>query len=181
MKRGVEKDYQTRVIERRRRGFTVVEIMVTLAVAGILVGFALPAFNNFLTQRALTTDINDMALAIAYARSEAANRGERVSVLAIDGSNGDNEWGAGYCVTLGNPADCSDPLRVFTPRAGHVLNGIDELDDEDALSFNARGLLEQAVTGEARITLCQADETRGRMLSVNLIGRTSVDEWECGS
>jgi type IV fimbrial biogenesis protein FimT len=163
----------------RQSGFTIVEIMVVLAVAGVLIGFALPAFNNFLNQRALTSDINDMALAIAYARSEAANRGQRVSVLAVDASSGDNEWGGGYCVTLGTPADCSDALRSFTPRAGHVFDALDDLDNSDVLSFNARGLLEQSVSGEARLSLCQDGEDRGRVISISLIGRTNVGDWVC--
>jgi prepilin-type N-terminal cleavage/methylation domain-containing protein len=38
----------------RQRGLTVIELLVSLAVASILIGLAVPAFNNFVAQQTLT-------------------------------------------------------------------------------------------------------------------------------
>ena len=75
-------------------GFTVVELMVTLAVAAILFGFALPAFNELMSQRAMTARVNEFVLAVNYARSEAAKLGGVVSVQSMDDSdNGNDDYG----------------------------------------------------------------------------------------
>src|SRR5262245_54118381 len=64
-------DEMDRLDASRNRGFTIVEIMVTLAVAAVLLGLALPAYNGFMAQRRLTSEVNDFLVAVQYARSEA--------------------------------------------------------------------------------------------------------------
>ncbi|MDH3642183.1 MAG: GspH/FimT family pseudopilin, partial [Gammaproteobacteria bacterium] len=94
-------------------GFTVVELMVTLAIAAVLFGFAIPAFDDLMNQRRATTRINQFVLAVNYARSEAAKLGGIVSIQSSDASDNGNEWGVGYCVVAGNPGNCNTPLQVF--------------------------------------------------------------------
>lgn len=160
-------------------GFTIVELMVSLAVASILIGIAIPAFTDFIRQRTLTTGVNDMVLAITYARSEAVRRGETVSVEALD-PDADNEWGGGYCVVVGAAGNCAgEVLRRFEPAANAVFDGVGALNNVTRLSFNARGMLTPGVNGS--ILLCRDGVNRGRALNVNVVGRTDVDsEWECG-
>jgi|TARA_B100000315_G_scaffold191339_1_gene181554 type IV fimbrial biogenesis protein FimT len=165
------------------RGVTLIELLVTLGVAAVLLGLAAPAFNQFVIQRQLTVAINDLVIAINYARSEAAHIGSTVSVQAADAED-DNEWGGGYCVVTGTPGNCTEPvLRRFAPIDTGTLNGIDgpngNLDGVDTLSFDARGLLTSGDGGVVR--LCAVDGTNpGRILRVNLIGRTTTNDLECG-
>ncbi len=102
----------------RQRGITIIEIMVTLAIAAVLIGLAVPAFNGFVAQRALTAQVNDFLVAVQYARSEAGRRGTYVSVQALNAANAANEWGPGWCVVVGNaPVACPNDgtqLRDFT-------------------------------------------------------------------
>lgn len=161
-------------------GFTVVELMVSLAVAAILLGFALPAFNDFIDQRTMASRINDFVVAITYARSEAARIGGPVSVQAVDDGDNANEWGAGYCVVVGNPGDCDDPvLRRFPAIDDATLNGVGGFNNQGTLTFNARGLLTLGVAGA--VQLCSTDNTvdPGRVVNVSLIGRPDADELEC--
>lgn len=168
------------------QGFTMVELLVTLAVAAVLMGFALPAMTNFLDQRTQTARINDFVLAVNYARSEAANLGTAVSIQAVDASDGDNEWGPGYCVVVGTPGTCAPPvtdpptlLRTFGPMTGRTLNGTDGFDDVATLTFNSRGMLTLGDSGT--LQLCSTDEEKdpGRELTVTLIGRAGTEDLTC--
>jgi len=161
-------------------GFTLVELLVTLALAAILLGMALPAMDNFLDQRTRTTQIIDFVMALNYARSEAARVGGPVSVQAVDASDGDNEWGPGYCVVLGTPGDCDAPvLRVFDAVNGATLNAVGGLDDEGTLTFNSRGVLTLGAAGGVELCSTVDGEDPGRQVTLSLIGRPNTEELIC--
>ena len=159
-------------------GFTIVEIMVTLAVAAVLLGLALPAYNGFTAQRRLTSEVNDFLVAVQYARSEATKQGTTVSVQSLDDTDGANEWGkAGYCVVVGNPGNCDNALRTFDPTGSNTLNGQGALDGLGTLSFNSRGLLIGA--GAGTLDLCDPNEKKGRRVTLTLVGHVSSEEADC--
>jgi type IV fimbrial biogenesis protein FimT len=162
----------------RQSGFTIVEVMVALAIAAVLIGLALPAFNDFTAQRRLTAQVNDFLVAVQYARSEAGRRGEPVSLQAVDASDDANEWGAGYCVVVGTPGDCDDALRRFDALGATRLDAGGALDGVGTLTFNARGLL-VGVASANTVDLCKPDETRGRRVTITAIGRVSSQEFDC--
>jgi len=160
------------------KGFTVIELVVAMAVAAILASIALPAFNGFIVQQRLTAEANSFAGAIAYARSESTRRGATVSLQAMN-FDPSNEWGGGYCIVVGNPGDCDDPLRLYDPATLATMNGQGALDSVNTLSFNARGLFTLGATGQ--IDLCSDDtlEDPGRQLEISVIGRLNVSELDC--
>ncbi len=161
-------------------GFTLIELMVTLAVAAVLVGFALPAFNDFTAQRNLTARVNSLVLAVNYARSEAARLGTVVSVQAVDASDAGNEWGNGYCVVVGNPGDCTGTtLRQFEPVQDATFDGVNDFDGVGALSFNSRGMMVNGVAGSLQLCSTITSVEPGREIDMNLIGRTVTEDLVC--
>ena len=167
----------------RQRGFTVIELMVTLGIAAVLMGLAVPAFNAFVAQRTLTTQVNDFLVAVQYARSEAGRRGTTVSVQAINPAAAANEWGPGWCVVVGTPGACPNDgtqLRDFMALGGNTLDAVDGLDGVATLAFNSRGLLlPPAVAGT--FNLCNPREHTGREISLSEIGRVSSREPPLGT
>jgi type IV fimbrial biogenesis protein FimT len=164
----------------RQRGLTIVEIMVTLAVAAVLIGLALPAFNGFLAQRALSSQTNALIVAVQYARSEATRRNTAVSVQAADASDNANEWGlGGWCVVVGDPGNCPADdtvrLRSFPASTRSTLDAT-----VSTLTFNARGLL-VGVAGDLTFNLCDNDDDidPGRAIRISPIGRVSAIELDC--
>ena len=61
-------------------GFTVQELMIALAIAGILLGLAVPSFQTALYNNRLTSQANQLIAALNSARSEALKRGVRVTI-----------------------------------------------------------------------------------------------------
>lgn len=67
-----------------RRGFTLVELLVGLAVGAILLAIAFPGYAFLVNTTRLAAVTNDLVSAIQLARSEAVKRGTRVTVCKTD-------------------------------------------------------------------------------------------------
>ena len=104
------------------KGFTLVELMIALTILSVMMAFAVPAFNDFTNQRRMISDVNGLVSAINLARSEAGRRGAQVTVQSLDASDSNNEWGTGYCVTVGDPGDCAAAIRSFTLEGNFTFN-----------------------------------------------------------
>lgn len=62
------------------RGFTLIEILVTLSLSALLLAVAVPSFVPMINRQRLIMATNDLNLAFTLARSEAIRRGVRVAV-----------------------------------------------------------------------------------------------------
>ena len=67
-------------MKSRSRGFTIVELMVTLSIAALILAIGAPSFNEFRRNNRLTGTANDFLGAVQTARTEAIKRQLQVSV-----------------------------------------------------------------------------------------------------
>lgn len=74
----------------RDAGFTLVELMITLAVAGVLLAIAVPSFNQMIVATRLATQANEIVAAVSLARSEAIKRNASITFCRVKKANDTN-------------------------------------------------------------------------------------------
>lgn len=112
---------------RYQSGVTLVELMVTLLVLSIVIGFAIPSFQVMVQNNRIASQINTVSGTLAFARSSASIRpGEFVTFCAsTDGAScsGNAQWETGWLVFRDVNGDVSvdaadEVLRVNNGLAG---------------------------------------------------------------
>lgn len=63
-------------------GFTIVELMLTLAVAAVILSLGVPSFQGLVERNQLTSGINQFVSSLTLTRSEAVKRNQRVSLCS---------------------------------------------------------------------------------------------------
>jgi type IV fimbrial biogenesis protein FimT len=79
------------------RGFTLIELMITIFVAFILLALGLPSFRDVITSNHVTESTNMLLTDLNLARSEAVHRGTQVAVINTAGASSNN-WSGGWTV-----------------------------------------------------------------------------------
>lgn len=85
----------------RFRGFTLLELIISLAVLAILLGVAAPSLGDFLRDQRMTTEVNGLVLALNLTRSTAIKSGIRTVICkSADGDHctNDGTWSQGWIV-----------------------------------------------------------------------------------
>ena len=105
----------------RQNGFTLVELMVTLAVFSVLMVIAVPSFNTQIQNNRSQALGEDFTTALKFARSEAVKRGVSVTVCASNAAHtacsGDaSTWNNGWLALIDNAATTSATIS-----AGEIL------------------------------------------------------------
>lgn len=88
-----------RAIRPRVRGFTLVELMITVAVAAVLLVIAVPSFRNVILSNKLTTVSNDVVGAIQTARMEAIKSNQNTQLCSDSSANNTSDPLGSACTT----------------------------------------------------------------------------------
>ena len=162
----------------KRRGFTLIELMMVLAIAGILLVTGMPALGSMLARSHRQSAEAALESSLMHARETAIVRNQRVIVCpSSDGSScsGGTDWQHGWLIAP--DADGDDlpdkntlPLAVFD--AMPVGMRIVASRGRPRIVFHPDG---SAGGSNARITVCHAGDTReGRAVIIANSGRVRV-------
>jgi type IV fimbrial biogenesis protein FimT len=164
-----------------QRGFTLIELMVTLAVVAIVATIAIPAMGDMITRHRTTAAFNELQGLIGFARSESAKRpAEPVLLCASNDSakcTGETDWSVGWIIARdANGNGSVDAGETILKVIGPLPSGIKlEVKTGTSASFNSSSLAlvrTGAPAGGNQVTfkMCDsfgASEARGVVLSVS--------------
>lgn len=143
---------------KKQSGFTLVELMVVLAIAVFLVTSAIPSFQSFVQNNRMSTTTHQFVTSINFARSEAVKRGTRVTMCKSSDSstcNNTNGWEQGWIIFADNNGDGQrqtggtpeELLRVQNALDGSItISGQDDV--ENLISYVGSGFA-QSIAGNS--------------------------------
>lgn len=157
----------------KQRGFTILELMVVIAVAGILAAFALPNFDIMMKNNCLVTKTNTLISSLQFTRSEAVKRNSPVSMTAFNAGDATNEWGSGWNI-VDNAT--TNTIRVVQVECAATTADDTSTPNKTTITYAGDGFIQNAGT----IQLCddRTGET-GRLISVSVTGRPGVADVAC--
>lgn len=91
---------------RQARGFTIIEIMVVVAILGVLASLAAPSFGPLIERWRVRDAAESLQSTLFYARAEAIKNGGNVTLLRTPNSDGCSnataltQWGCGWTVFI---------------------------------------------------------------------------------
>lgn len=147
------------------RGFTLVELMVTIAVLAIIVSLGVPMYGQFTQGAGLASRTSELVSSINLSRSEAVTRRAPVRLAAIDG-----DWTLGWEVH--DDSVVPTLVRITDLRDSDLNYDIAEVGGLTELTFDGQG----RVSDLARFTLCRrgAGNDNGRLLTLSRFGRVET-------
>ncbi|MCK0506284.1 GspH/FimT family pseudopilin [Aromatoleum anaerobium] len=163
------------------RGFTLIELMVAIAILGIVLGLGMPAFNSAIQNNRATSATNDLVTALQLARSEAVKRRQDIVVCRRNGdgdacANG-TDWAVGWLVQ--GPQEQDDgtvvqiTIQVWDPPHGRaILTG-----PNAGITFQQNGQASREVDFSVVFKDCSGNEKR--TINVKTTGRVSTTRTAC--
>ena len=101
-------------------GFTLVELMVTVAIMSIVMTLGIPQFNQFIVDQRVRVAISNIQGDLLFARADALNNQRRIVVESVNA----NDWDAGWriCVAATDTAyNCTGSPEIL--RVAQALGG----------------------------------------------------------
>jgi len=147
------------------QGITLLELLISIAIVGILAAVAIPAFDNQIKNSKLKSAANQMLTAYGIARSEAVSRNAQTRITGD--SNG---WNVSTVAVAGPPAVASEVLNTFAPDSTGITWTPSTL---PTITYNATGFRPFG-SSEQVIKLCD-DRSKGREITITAAGSVSVE------
>jgi len=169
----------------------MIELLMSLTIAAILAGIAIPGFKYVTSSNRIATEVNGLLGDMLFARSEAVKEGQTVTVCASSSPytacSASPNWAAGWIVFLDTNGDKVRQNSEAIIRVQPAFSGTDTFVSSNpafnAITYNRLGY---APTGSANsINVSLHDSTSNtnwtRCVAVNPIGSAVTEKYGIGT
>ncbi|HEV7491257.1 MAG TPA: GspH/FimT family protein [Rhodanobacteraceae bacterium] len=157
-------------------GFGLIELVVTMAIAAVLLALAIPSFREIGMRMNLTENNNDLIGALTTAKSQAVKLGVQAGVVGLSGGN---DWSSGWQVRVDSNNDnaltTADTIIATYPAVANqykitskVTGGADA-----QVIFSSLGYLLAPAT-LADINVCRPDHNAAESLWIHVTSSGEV-------
>ncbi len=145
---------------KRCNGFNLIELVVVIAIIGILSAIAVPSFTSTVSSMRAKAVASDLYMALIKARSEAVKRNAKVTLTIVDGKG----W------------KVYPSLAVDSILESHVVSG-DVSIGVGSVEYNSSG--RPSATASFTITAILGSSTSQRCVAIGLSGLPNVKSTSC--
>jgi len=145
-------------------GFTLLELLVVLAIAGVVAAFAIPSYRHSIITARINKASGSFSSALLLARSEAVKRGTQVNIIPVTNA-GTTVWTNGWRVELNNTAKTL--IQLYEP-----LNKDISVTKVKPISFLSTGIRNDLAANGPTVTIRFCDNVSGigRQITLNVSG-----------
>ena len=161
----------------KRDGFTIIELIIGIAILGIITAIAMPNLNLFLVNMRIDNEISQIYRLVLSARNSAISMERNVTLCPLNAANTcTNTWGGELSVFIDLDND-----NVYEPLNNEVLLKVKPaIQNNDTLTYAGFSRITFAPTGQLAAALnstfiyCpQGFNNLGRAVLLNASGRAS--------
>ncbi|MFB0998918.1 MAG: GspH/FimT family pseudopilin, partial [Colwellia sp.] len=126
------------------KGFTLIEVLITLSILGIVTAIAMPNISDFIIKTRVDNEISSLHRLILNARNAAVNTGKNVTVCPLSNNTCAADWTAELTVFTNDTNTLADN-SVYNNDGNENNQSADEktikvrpaIMDSDTLSYDA--------------------------------------------
>lgn len=173
---------------RARRGFTLVEVMIAVAIMAILLGIAIPNLQDATLSSKLSTIANNLTGSALLARSEAGKRNTNITLCVS--TNGTScttgGWEQGWIVMCktANATTCdsagSGSIVILHQKAAPNGFKVTEASSANTVIFDSTGTNSTSATMKVCRSLPNVGQQE-RQVSINASGRAAISKTATGT
>ncbi len=156
-------------MQKHSRGFTLLELMLVMAIVAILAGVALPSMSSFITTGRISGAADVIKNEFEWARTEAVKDNDTIKITFITGAN----WCIGIDDT-GGACDCSSASCTVNGQPKNISYA-----DYDGLTLSTSGGLSSVTINPTGIAdtsgaITFTDGSYSATLNLSVLGRASI-------